>query len=233
MAPIATATPALNSIADILQYQAECVRTGNFHPIGRMQKIAIGPSANWQGSSDPHISRFGRMIDLRDRMLPIAQAPIDKMILVCAPLRDADEKGQPRLPDLPDPAWTPPVLSREEIEGRDEQVIVDGKSVTKRVLVEPDLAKVRAPMMPQRLTDRCEIYDGRPAELTGTNFLIFQPVLRVTFQPELENRLVGTAWTLEFTPDRAGQSCAFLVDHKTGECRFLYGAYDILTPAGE
>lgn len=226
---MAPATALSSGPADLIAYQNELVRTQQAIPLGRMQKIAVGPSANWQGSDDPWVRKFGRLIELRDRVLPIAQTTDRAMVLIMAPLRDRDEKGAPRLPDLPDPNWTPGAPTREEIEGT---LVPDGHGGQKRVLID-NPAKVTAPMVPQRLTDRCEMMDGRPAVLTGTHFLIFQPVLRVSFQPEIQNRLVGTAWTLEFQPDESGRHCCLLIDHLTGESHFLYGKYDIASAGGE
>lgn len=223
MAPTLTITPA-----GLIEYQRELVRTGKTIPLGRMQKIAIGPSRDYTPPpDDPYIQRYGRMIELRDRFLPIAQSPDRSLVLVTAPL--LDRQGQVRLPDLPDPDWKPPAPTLEEIEGREERDPKTGKM--RRVLVER--AAAAQPMLAQRLTDRCEIAGGQPAVLEGTNFLVFQPVLRVAFQPEIENRLLGTAWTMEFFPDAEGKHCAFLVDAKNGECHFLFGRYDIFTPAGE
>ena len=210
--------------ADEIAYQNELVRTGNTLPLGRMQKIAIGPSANWQIPDDPYIRQYGRLIELRDRMLPIAQSPDKRAVLINAPL--GGPNGIPRLPDLPDPSWASGAPSQEEIEGK---LVSDGHGGEKRVLVELDPARITPRMIEQRLTDRCEMYEGRPAVLAGTDFLIFQPVLKVAFQPEIENRLVGTAWTLDFEPVE-GKHCTLLIDHKTGECHFLYGRYDISTP---
>jgi hypothetical protein len=74
--------------------------------------------------------------------------------------------------------------------------------------------------------------DGQPALLEGTNFFIFQPVLTVAFQPELNKNLTPDIWTLQFRP-RGGRHCAFLVDHKTGECHFFGGAFEIRSATGE
>jgi len=211
---------------DELKYQNELIRTGDVLPLGRMQKISIGPSAAYTPpAGDAYIAKFGRIIDLRDRFLPIAKSRDGSMILVTAPLRDLE--GRVSLPDLPDPGWTPAPPSREEILGRQEIDKVSGKEVT---IPYTDLARIAPRMIPQRLEDRTnEVLEG-----TGGKILVFQPVLRMTFQPELEGRLVGTAWWIEckFNPVNKTH-CALLIDRSTGETHFFGGCYEVCAPGGE
>jgi len=223
---------AVQTDADLIAYQRELVRTGNYFPIGRAQKISIGPSADWQApASDPVIARFGRLIDFRDKFLPIAQSKDKTLLLATSPL-PAQPEGRIGLPDLPDPTWSAPTLTREEIEGVEKTRVVDGRREVYRELPPFDAARRLAPFVPQRLTDRCEMVGGQPAVMQGTDFLIFQPVIRIAFQPELENRVIGSAWVIEFSPV-GDRHCAFLVDHKTGESFFFGGRYDIFTAVGE
>lgn len=229
----ATQTPA-----DLLSYQRELVRTGNYIALGRMLKISIGPSADYAPPDDPIIRRWGRMIDFRNYSLPIAQSVDRSIVLVTAPL--AGPGGAVHLPDLPDPDWKRPELTREEIEGREVKQVVDGREYTTRQPVAPDPAKHSPPMLVQKLTDRCEQMDGRPGVMAGTDFLMFQPVLRVVFQPEIEKRLTSTAWILNFCGpdgslllDMERRCCSLLVDHKTGECHFFGGRYDIFSGLGD
>ena len=243
--------------ADILKYQNDLVRTGKCIPIGRMQKIAIGPTAGYHAPpADPYIRKFGRLIDLRDRFLPIAQSPDKSMILVTAPLRDRENRVQ--LPDVPDPDWTPIGYSREELADIREGIEVtipmaeneiaraeqakDLRAAAKwraalenvrqghqvRMPMERAIEKDTARMIPQRLEDRTNEI------LEGTQFLVFSPVINVAFQPELEKRLVGTAWTLQFGYNPADNTHpSLLVDRVTGETHFFGGLYDIAGPAGE
>jgi hypothetical protein len=230
-----TTATAIQTIADLVRYHRELVRTQKNFALGRMKTIAIGPSRDWRPpAGDPYIAKYGRLIELRDRMLPIAQSgdSSDSQILVTNALRD--ERGQVKLPDLPDPDWQRPALLREEIEGgKAVETIVEGRKVTHYVPIERDPARDRPPMIPQRLTDRCEQAGGEPAVIEGTNFLLFQPVLRIVYQPEIANRLIGSAWNLDFTPDLEGKSATLLVDYKTGEMFFLYGRHDIFSAMGE
>ncbi|MGH8135066.1 MAG: hypothetical protein ACRER4_01865 [Steroidobacteraceae bacterium] len=189
--------------ADVLEYQRELVRTHDYLPVGRMQKISIGYNAGYQPPpADPYIQKFGRMIELRDRFLPLAQSRDRSQLLVTAPL--PIENGRVVLPDLPDPTWKPEEWSNDEVTG-----------VSAR-----DAAKDQVRMVPQRLEDRSS------ERLQGTNMLVFQPVIRLAFQPELENRLQSTAWTAECRPDSSGKGTALLVDMKTGECFFFGGRFE-------
>lgn len=240
--------------ADILKYQNEIVRTGKYISLGRMQKIAIGPAAGYTPPpADPYIRRFGRLIDLRDQFLPIAQSPDRMMLLIPAPLVNKST-NRVQLPDLPDPDWTPAVRTREELEGqeitltfaedrlRESEEKGDLRAAAQwraardnikgghpvRMPYDRPVEKDRARMIPQRLEDRTNEL------LEGTNFLVFSPVLSVTFQPELEKRLVADAWIITFGHNPADRTDAsLLVDRQTGECHFFGGLYDISGPRGE
>jgi len=202
MAEILTAPN--RSPADEIKFMQDLIRTGRYLPLGRMQKIAIAPSADWQPpAGDPQIAKYGRLIDLRERVLPIAQSLDHSAVLVTAPL--LDRGGYVSLPDVPDPNWKKPLYTREEVTGE----------------VARDPAKENAPMIPQRLEDRA---CGR---VRGTDLLVFQPVISATFQPELEKRLVPTAWLLKFKRAPDGTEPALLVDVKTGWCYFYGGLFDI------
>lgn len=206
---------------DILAYQSELVRTGNYHPLGRMQKIAIGPSGDYTPPpDDPYIAKYGRLIELRESFLPIAHSPDRSMILVTAPL--LDRNGYVGLPDLPDPGWIPGPPSEEEILGREE--IRDGRKVR---VAYTDLDRVKPKMIPQRLEDRTSV------RLDGSNYLVFAPLERVTFQPEIDNRTVGTAWWIDCKLNPAdGTHPTLLIDQKTGEVHFFGGRYSIEAPSG-
>ena len=241
------------SPVDILNYQNELVRTGKYIPLGRMQKISIEPADDWTAPpNDPVIAKFGRMIDLRDRFLPIAQSPDRSMILVTAPL--VDRAGRVSLPDVPDPGWTPGVITKEELEGQDVTLsfaesrlaeaelkgdlraaaqwrsardnVKNGHPV--RMPYERPIEKDMARLLPQRLEDRTV------KMLEGTNYMVFQPLINLAFQPEIEKRLVGTAWTIRFAFNAADSTHpALLVDRKTGETHFFGGIYDIFGPLGD
>jgi hypothetical protein len=215
MPPLAATTSA----ADILKYQNQLVRTQDVEPLGRMQKIAIGPVAGYiPPPGDALIAKFGRIIELRDRVLPIAQSRDRSMIVVMAPMVLAD--GRVGLPDLPDPQWTPPAPTKEEIEGIE---IIDEKTGRKIRKFPETSARQNVRMLPQRLEDRAE------SRLQGTNFLVFSPVLRITFQPEINKRMIGDAWLIECKYNNADRThMTLLVDERTGETHFFGGAYEIL-----
>lgn len=202
----------LNTDADLIQYQRDLVRTKNCIPLGRALQVAVGPSENWRPpEQDAYVRKYGRLLVLRDNPLPIAQQA--GQLLVTADLKLPD--GRVGLPDIPDPDWTPPNYTAEEVTG----------------IVKRDRMKDRPPMLTQRLTDRCEMINGSPAVMAGTDFLIFQPVVRVLFQPEIEMQMVPEVWIAQFRAV-GDRHCAFLVNHKTGESFFFGGAFEILRPSG-
>lgn len=214
------------SPADILKYQNDLVRTGKFEPLGKMQKIAIGPNAAWAPrGDDPIMAKIGRFIELRDRPLPIAQSPDRSMLLLLAPL--VDPAGYVTLPDLPNPTWTPPNPTKEEIEGiKVMKKGPDGKMHETREFPK-DSPRLNVPMIKQNLVDRAEGY------LEGTNFLVFSPVERITFQPEISHRMVGDAWLIVGKPDPATHTkLTLLIDQKTGEMHFFGGRYEIIGSSG-
>jgi len=230
MAPTATATPA-----DILKYQSDLVRTGNYLPLGRINKIALGPCASYTPPpGDPFIAKFGRLIDLRERFLPLAYSLDRSQLLITAPLMDRN--GRVSLPDLPDPNWQPPERTREEITG------VEDKEATARLRketpnappvmkpVEVDRARNTPRMIPQRLEDRT----SDKLAGSGGRILVFQPVESMAVQPEKDSNLLPTAWVVEFSFNPMDQTHAcFLVNAATGECHLFGGRWDIKRPMGE
>ena len=220
---------ATMSLADILKYRNDLVRTQKVETLGKMQKIAIGPNALWNPrTQDATMQKIGRFIELRDQPLPIAQSLDRSSLLVMAPLLHK-VTGRVELPNIPDPNWTPGQPTREEIEGIEvEKEIKDleGRVVgTRKVRVLPQVDNARriAPMVPQDLVARAE------GILEGTNFLVFSPVEKITFQPELNRRMVGDAWVIDCSrPDPDGRRMALIVDRSTGETHFFGGCYEIV-----
>lgn len=221
--------------ADILTYQSELIRTGKALPLGRMAKIAIGPSDDFrQPPADAFVKKYGRLIDLRDRFLPIAQSMDHSMILVMAPLVQRD--GRVGLPDVPDPDWIAPPASKEEVtgierihNGKKYRVMPGTKDPITGQMVELANENSRtARMIPQLLRDRTDV------SLEGTNYLVFSPVLYIAFQPELGGEMAGTVWTIDCLPNPADRTLmALLVDERTGETHFFGGRFDIRTPGEE
>jgi len=201
--------PITGTAIDLLQYQNDLVRTQKYIPRGRIQKIAIGPSSNWRPRTEcPFIKKFGRLIDFRGPFLPIGEAP-DGSALITAPLWK-HEWGV-GLPEVPDPSWAPGAYTPEE--------------VTFKVARDP--AKDRVRTVKQLLEDRCEQDDsGHPVLLEKTDFLVFQPVLTISYQPEFEGRVLPTVWRVACLPDRSGTWPALLVDYKTGEAHLYAGRYE-------
>jgi hypothetical protein len=230
MALTATASPA-----DILKYQSDLVRTGNFLPLGRINKMALGPAAGYTPPvDDPFIAKFGRLIDLRDRFLPLAMSHDRSQLLITGPLLGRD--GRVNLPDVPDPNWRAPERTREEIEG------VEDVEATARVRklnpqarpvmkpVEIDRAAHTARMIPQRLEDRTsEVLAGSKGAI-----LVFQPVENLAVQPEKDSNLLATAWVIEFAYNPAdGTHACFMANRETGECHLYGGRWTIKRAMGE
>jgi len=230
MATAATATPA-----DILKYQSDLVRTGQYLPVGRINKISIGPCASYTPpAGDAFIARFGRMFDLRDRFLPLAMSHDRSQLLVTGPMLDAS--GRVGLPDLPDPNWKAPERTQEEICGvEDKEATANLRKTTPNARpvmrpVELDLSRNTPRMIPQRLEDRTsDVLAG-----SGGKLLVFQPVERLAVQPEKDSNLLGTAWVIRFrfNPAEKTHAC-FIVNRQTGECHFFGGLWDIVRAQGE
>lgn len=229
-----TGTPA-----DLIQYQNDLVRTGRFEPLGRMMNLSVGDSADYKPpQGDNFLQRFGRFMDFRRCMLPIALSLDNSQLLVTAPLLRAQcPKCQTQfpsggagahvcpqclqsfaaspvaeLPDVPDPLWTPGDWTPEEVQG----------------IVKPDAAKIHAPLFAQRLTDRCEQKNGAPALLERTNFMVFQPVVRIAYQVESKEKMVPAVGLITCTAGAGGMQTAFLVDRTTGEAHFFGGRFVIV-----
>lgn len=224
--------------ADILKYQAGLVRKGMFEPLGRMKMLSIGDSKDYSPPADDNfIRKFGRFIDFRRCMLPLALSKDQTQLLVTAPLLRADcsrckaqfpSGGEgthvcpqclfafaatPRveLPDVPDPFWTPADWTPEEVTGQKQ----------------PDPEKIHPPMIPQRLIDRCELRDGKPALLDGTDFMVFQPVVRIAYQAETLGMLTAAAGIIACVSGAGGTQTAFCVNRLTGEAHFFGGKFVI------
>ena len=202
--------PLTNTPVDVLAYQNELVRTGKCLPLGRMKMISIAPNAlcpplpTW----DSWMKAKGRLIQLRDQVLPISQSPDLSMILVNAPLLNRD--GRVALPELAEYDWVAPQLSTEEITGKVPRSIH------------------KAPMIEQSLRARAEGF------LEGTKFYVFSPVLSIAFQPEQDHKLLGTFWAIDCSYNPADRTHPTLLIHaETGETHFFGGLYDVVRATGE
>jgi hypothetical protein len=214
MTPALTGTPA-----DLITYMREKIRTHDFEPLGRITEIAIaGDAARWvnPNPADPILSRWGRLMRFRNQPLGLAQTLDRTCLLPIGPI--ASPSGALGLPDLPDPRWTPPAWTKEETEGT----------------VERPIEKDQPRMIPQRLEDRADRGpNGGLGRLEGTNFLVFSPVINVTFQAEQDRKLVAQMWQIIGQHDPATQThLTLLVDAATGEALFYGGRYDILANEG-
>lgn len=196
---MATKTVTIGPAA-MLEYRAELVRTGQCTPIGRMSVVAIGPNGNYTPPpNDPVIEMYGRTIFLRGAFLPIAYSLDKTQVLVTAPL--VNREGRVALPELKHPKWVAEAWTEEEVVDADKR----------------PASKDTAPMVPQNLTDRTS------ERMSGSGYLVFQPVERITFQLEVDKKMQPIENKIVFRPDTSGKHCAFLVHERTGECHFLFG----------
>jgi hypothetical protein len=202
----------------VLAYQRMLLRTKNYLPVGRIESISIGPSKYWDPakfSRDPFIRKFGRFVHLRGRMVPLAISRDGGMALICSVF--VLPGGRVGFPDVPDPDWKAEPWTEDE--------------VTRKVI--RPIEKDQAPMIPQRMTDRCEYTDDKPAVIPGTNLLIFQPLVRIAYQLEHEGQLMAAGMRMDFRPDTSrvpAVYAALLVDHKTGDA-FIYGGIPEISSA--
>ena len=236
-----TGTPA-----DLIAYQNELLRTKNYTSLGRMNKIIIGPSADWEPppfGQDAFIDKFGRDIDLRSRMIPIAMSPDRLILLITAPfVAKSRETGEfaVGLPDVPQPDWKAPDWTEEQTGYRKDGSPLNPKypgnpaGWTPKQGRAPMPQRPETPMLPQRLEDRAERPGGRLGVLEGTNFLVFQPVLQIVYQPEVitdgKPQLQAALWLIDCSADTSevpARHPALLVDPRTGEAHFFGGRYDI------
>jgi hypothetical protein len=225
--PTLTGTPA-----DLITYQRELVRTHDYIPLGRITKIAIAPSADWfPPANDPVIAKFGRLMQFHSsRLLPIAQSRDLTQLLVPAPMFCKQDRSV-GLPDWPDPGWRaePWTNAEQGYDNEGKPLMRDGKQYHEPRPLEKDQVR----MLPQRLEDRCERPNGRLGKLEGTNFLVFQPVINVVFQPEKDRQLQAQNWVIEAQFDPGTQThMSLLVDPQTGETIFFGGRYDLVANEG-
>ena len=229
------------SVEDVLNYQDELVRTGQFEILGKMKTLVLEPArdANVPGRNETSV--VGVRLDWRNEEAPkggylenfvqIAQS-LDRTMLLClGAMRRRD--GRVGLPDIPDPSWKPGNPTPEQvcppITGYDERY----KSAAHpkgTPIYGAAWAGNQAPMIAQKLEDRCSGY------VKGTHTMLFQPVHQILFQPEINQQLQATYWMITGRAADGSTFChrtrthlAFLVDAQTGAAHFYGGAWQIQT----
>ena len=212
--------PAGAAMADVLAYQDQLVNAGQYEYLGRMKRIVLEAEAGARTQAAGVTNKMGHCLEWYDARhpkggtirsyLPIAQSPDRKMVLAIEPLLKRDLIGrltqEVGLPDMPDPNWKP--------RNPTEQEVKDGWFGEDPTLIAQDL---------NQLTDKM---------IAGSEILVFQPVVQVLFQPEINGALQATYWTLLFSFDPATKTHpAFLVDRRTGAAHFYGGKFEIV-PVG-
>lgn len=221
-----TQRPGLSaSLEEIFKYQRQLVDTGNYEFLGRMKRIVLEAEEGTPTQPQSVTSKLGHVLEWYNQRhpkggavqnyVPIAQSRDHKMVLSLEPILKRDLIGrltpEVGLPDIPDPGWAPrnPVSTEEA-----EQWAREGVSGSDPTMIAQDL---------NRLTQKM---------LHGSEYLVFQPVVQVLFQPVIGEALQATYWTLLFSYDPATRTYpAFLVDRVTGEAHFYGGKFEIV-PVG-
>lgn len=218
---LSTRPPANAALPDILKYQKTLAETKTYEYLGLMKRIVFEAEKDTRTQAPNVTSKLGHCLEWYDQRhpkggtirqyLPIAQSLGGGMILCLEPLLKRDligrlVPGQVGLPDMPDPSWKPRNPTAQEVQ--------EGWFGEDPTMIQQDL---------NQLTDKI---------IAGTEILVFQPVVQVLFQPEINKQLQPTYWTLLFDFDPATNTHpAFLVDRKSGECAF-YGGKHHLVPVG-
>jgi|SRR5579864_288770 len=181
------------SFEELVKLHRGFVQRGQVKRIGRMIKIVLGeiPADVTLRISAKEIAKEGRTLDWFDQGPVLALSPGDVDLLVASPVVP--------LPDKPDPEWTAPLTTQEEIE----------KSVAESGRWTPP----RPPLVKQLPEDR------GARRVKGSNILLFEPVYQVLFRPEGIN-VFGCVQAL--TDDASGTVMSFAWNFDEG-CGYFYG----------
>jgi len=214
------------ALADILAYQRALVDTGQYEYLGRMKRVVLEAEEGARTQAAAVTSKLGHCLEWYDQRhpkggtirnyVPIGQSPDRKMILALEPILKRDLLGrltpEVGLPDLPDPTWKPGQAW--------------GSTSEYEALVAKGFNPLDPPMVAQNLNQLSDKI------VAGTNFLVFQPVVQVLFQPEINQVLQATYWTLLCSYDAATQTHpALLIDRVTGAAHFYGGKFEVV-PVG-
>ena len=209
--------------ADVIHWQHECIRNGQFQVLGKIWMITLEAAAGAQVPGRNVSDRLGSRIEFyNDRGGPevvgpqIAQTGPRGSLLILDPFVRAD--GAVGLPDIPMPDWAPPVPSEAELTG--------AKAYQPPV----------APMIPQPLIDRGDGYGGRArGRITAgaSTYLVCGPVAQIVVRPmDEQQRILPNAMILKClpsTPVPGTQATLMdlLIDAHTGEAILYGGRFEV------
>lgn len=212
-APAANAGPA-----DVIAWQHDCIRAGQFQVLGKIWMINLEASAGAQVPGKNVASLLGTRIEFYNEFggpevvgPMIAQTGPKGSLLILDPIVRPD--GIVGLPDIPDPTWKPPIPTKRQI-------------TSKNPFVPP-----KAPMIPQHLIDRGDGHGGRARgqiRAGASTYLVCGPVVQIVVRPMDSNNVVQpNAMILKCLPSTAlpganATTMDLLIDSATGEA-FLYG----------
>lgn len=195
----------METVTDVLAYQTQCKRTGQYQEIGRLKKIVL------EANKDSHIpgrsetDRVGLTLDLYNGFIPLAQTMDRSQLLLLGNFVVSDGKGGSRvgLPDIPDPQWVPGQATAAE-------------------LTNPDYKPNRARMVPQRFEDRTgEKWKENP------EYFVFHPVVQLMIHMPDMGPKDALGALVECRADVQGKHVTLLISKLTGEAFFYGGVHTI------
>ena len=204
--------------ADVIAWQMDCKRAGQFQLLGKIWMINFEASAGAHVPGKNVADQLGTRIEFYNESggpevvgPEIAQTGPKGSLLILDPIVRAD--GAVGLPDIPQPDWKPPVPNKKQLTGK--------------VAYTPP----KAPMIPQHLIDRGDGFGGRARgqiKAGSATYLVCGPVVQIVVRPmDEQRRILPNAMILKALPSSplAGVQATLmelLIDSATGEA-FLYG----------
>ncbi|MBZ5532605.1 MAG: hypothetical protein LAO20_14325 [Acidobacteriia bacterium] len=198
-----TSQGTMDSPASTLSWQQDRILHNDYELIGRAWVIVLEasqgaalPSAAVANSLGVRLEFYGTGQKGQSLMPRIAQTKDRSTLLLLDPIVRAD--GRVGLPDIPDPAWVPPIPTAAQVTG--------------------DYVPPAAPMIKQELGDRAR------GQLKGTRFLVFGPVAQILIRPEG----LAEGWIAQCAgAPGTGTQMELLIDQDTGQAFFFGGRYRI------
>lgn len=217
-----TTTIANDTPADVIQFQGDQIRAGQYDEIGRVWAIVLEAAAGAAVPTKAVTDSQGVRLDFyglesvkgRNLLPRIATTKDKRSLLLLDPIVDQDAK--PGLPSIPDPRWKPSTPKPEEI--------CWDPSKHRKGAKAPVYKPAAAPMIPQKISDRAR------GVLRGTDFLILGPIAQILVRPE--GLATGIILQCGAEIREGGRAMELLVNHKNGQGFFFGGRYQIVVPQG-
>ena len=185
---------------DLLNWQAKQIQTGQYEFLGKVNKIVLDPGA--QGSGRPIAvvgGKLGLSLEFYAGGPAVGVTKDGGSLLLLSPITLDGKPGPGRLPDMPDPGWSPPAPSNADLTGPT-----------------PYIAP-RPPMLKQPLDERAR------GKLAGTQYLVFGPISQILiYPPHLDVTLLAFC-----RADLRGMQMELLVHGGTGEAFLIGGKFEL------